>query len=316
MGVRHTDYSEGLARLKPKAKEPNSRGVLDSWIAKAEIELNDWGSGRLSWIISTTICAAKLQSVLDSQGRSCFALKGGTLLQHKLGLSARATKDLDGMVRGDIEGFIRALDEVLSENWGPISFQRSEVELVQTPSKIVKPRRFYLFLAIKGQTWRKVEIEISPSEGLASETFDTFPAPRLSAFGLPSPDYLVSIAMAYQIAQKIHAVTDPHNPPLFINRRARDVVDLLLLKDFVSDAGGPSDKEIGKAIKDVFLARMQEARALGRPERTLPARIVSYPHWESDYKEAARQSAVSVPMEDAICIVNEWIEHLSSDDSL
>jgi hypothetical protein len=36
--------------------------------------------------------------------------------------------------------------------------------------------------------------------------------------------------MRYQIAQKVHASTDPHNPPEFVNDRARDVVDLLLLR--------------------------------------------------------------------------------------
>ena len=38
---------------------------------------------------------------------------------------------------------------------------------------------------------------------------------------------LAGIAMSYQIAQKVHACTDPHDPPAFVNNRARDVVDLV-----------------------------------------------------------------------------------------
>lgn len=45
--------------------------------------------------------------------------EGGTLLQHKLGLASRATKDLDGIVRGDLDAFFEQMDEVLAENWGP-----------------------------------------------------------------------------------------------------------------------------------------------------------------------------------------------------
>ena len=43
--------------------------------------------------------------------------------------------------------------------------------------------------------------------------------------------------MRFQIAQKLHAVTDPHEPPDLINDRARDVVDLLLLRDLYRHNG-------------------------------------------------------------------------------
>lgn len=305
--MRENDLSEKLSELKPKGKEPRSRSVLESWIAKAEGEIDPSRSGRLAWLISTTVCAAKLQSVLGSQGESRFALKGGTLLQHRLGLSARATKDLDGIVRGDIEDFIDALDATLVEDWGPISFQRSEVEVINTPAKVVKPRRFDLMLSIKGQTWRKVQVEISPSEGLATEAFDTFAAPSLDAFGIPTPDYLVGIALSYQIAQKVHGATDPHDPPEFVNRRARDVVDLLLLKELAESAGTPNADEIRAAIKDIFESRAHEARVLGRTERALPAKVIAYPHWEADYAEAASGSSVELAMSDAIAAVNLWL---------
>ena len=93
--------SEKMASLKPKGKEPRSIRVLDSWIAHAENELSIGQSGRLAWLIASTVVAAKLQQVIDCAGASRFSLKGGTLLQHRLGLCARATKDLDGIVTGE-----------------------------------------------------------------------------------------------------------------------------------------------------------------------------------------------------------------------
>ncbi|NHM14736.1 nucleotidyl transferase AbiEii/AbiGii toxin family protein [Xiamenia xianingshaonis] len=305
--MQGSDFSKRLGDLKPKNKEPRSRSVLETWIARAEQEIDPARSGRLAWLISTTVCAAKLQSVLDAQGGSRFALKGGTLMQHRLGLAARATKDLDGMIRGDIDDFMEAFDSSLGEDWGPVSFQRSEVEVIRTPVKVVKPRRFNLFLIIRGQTWRKVQVEIAPSEGHADESFDLLPAPRLDAFGIPTPDHLVGLTLSYQIAQKVHGATDPHDPPVFVNRRARDVVDLLLLKGLVESAGDPGGNEIKAAIVDVFESRAEEAKLLGRPVRTLPAKITAYPHWGVDYAEAANGASVKIPMEEAINEVNGWL---------
>ncbi len=237
-------------------------------------------------------------------------------MQHRLGLAARATKDLDGMVRGDIDEFMDAFDSSLGQNWGPISFQRSEVRAIQTPAKAVKPRQFDLLLIIKGQTWRKVQIEISSSEGLADESFDSFPAPTLDAFGIPTPDHLVGLALSYQIAQKVHGATDPHDPPTFVNRRARDVVDLLLLKELVESTGAPSEDEIRFAIEDIFKSRASEACLLGRPERTLPTKIVAYPHWEADFAEAADGASVQLSMGKAIEAVNTWLRELGVGESI
>jgi hypothetical protein len=43
---------------------------------------------------------------MDETKTNRFLLKGGTLLQHRLGGIARATKDVDGMVCGDIDDFL------------------------------------------------------------------------------------------------------------------------------------------------------------------------------------------------------------------
>ena len=204
---------EGLASLKPKTKDPHSINVLNRWVSLAETNLGLAQSGRLSWLIATTIATAKLQEIVDSAGESRFLLKGGTLLQHRLAPNSRATKDLDGIVRDDIDDFLNHLDEKLEESWGVIEFERSDIELIEVPNKIIKPRRFELSLLLRGQTWRKIKVEVSSDEGMTGIKAEKFPAPSLAGFGLPTPDYLVGISMSYQIAQKIHAATDPHDPP-------------------------------------------------------------------------------------------------------
>jgi hypothetical protein len=167
-----------------------------------------------------------LQRVVDETKTSRFLLKGGTLLQHRLGGIARATKDVDGMVRGDM------------------------------------------------------------------------------------PDHLAGLAMSYQIAQKIHAATDPHEPPDFVNERARDAVDLLLLRRLAQETGEPTNLSIYSAIVDIFEARAVEARALGRTVRTWPASLCAYEHWTNDYETAAKSAGVNIGLEDAVVLLNEWLTGL------
>ena len=176
-------------------------------------------------------------SAIDTEGRHLFLLKGGTLLQHRLKATARTAKDVDGLIRGDLDQFILALDEALDEPWGPLTLRRGEVELVNVPAKIIKPRRFDIILELRGVTWRRIQFEVSPDEAGVSDEHETIEPPPLGGFGLPDPDALVGIAMRFQIAQKLHAVSDPHEPPDSINDRARDVVDLLLLRDLPSRPG-------------------------------------------------------------------------------
>jgi hypothetical protein len=76
---------------------------------------------------------------------------------------------------------------------------------------------------LNGVTWRRVQIEVSPDEGHAGTAPEQIPSLSLAGFGLPIPDHLVSLSMLYQIAQKVHASTDPHDPPAFVNDRAPDV---------------------------------------------------------------------------------------------
>ena len=57
---------------------------------------------------------AALQRAVDEAG-PLFLLKDGTLLQHRLGLDARATRDIDGLVRGDLTRFLVVLDEVIRQ---------------------------------------------------------------------------------------------------------------------------------------------------------------------------------------------------------
>lgn len=309
------DPNKEMASLKPKNKEPHSLRVLNSWIDHAEQELGAERSGRLAWLVATTVAAAKLQQVLDGMGQPAFVLKGGTMLQHRLGMQARASQDMDGIVTEDLDRYLTELDERMEEPWGPISFRRTVAETIRVPSKAVKPRRFELILELKGKVWRRVKVEISPDEGKAGSSREFYQAPSLVGFGLPTPDSLAGIAMSYQIAQKYHAATSPHNPPAYVNNRPRDVVDLLLMKRLVENTGFPQDGEIASAIWDVFAVRAEESQSLGRRAHVLPTYIRGLSHWAVDYQDAARSCGLAASMQEAVNEVNDWIGEILGADA-
>jgi len=285
--------------------------VLDSWIDKIENTMPDERSGLLAWLVASTVVTAALQKAVDSDGLSRFLMKGGTLLQHRLGDVARSTRDLDGMVRGDLDDFINSLDSVLQEQWGPLQLIRGEVEVIETPAKIIKPRAFAISIILKGETWRKINVEISPEEGGAGNEYEYVKPPAFDGLGLPTPDVLLTLALRYQIAQKVHSATDPHDPPVYVNNRPRDVVDLLLIRELVAETSEPSNASIREAIIDVFAARAEEANKLGRIARSWPARITALPNWLGDYPDAAKAAGIELTLEQAVNHTNEWLDEIS-----
>lgn len=305
-----------LSDLRVKTTPPASVAILSQWIGHAEklLEVPAAG-GRMGWLVASTVVIAALQRAVDSTGAPRFLLKGGTLLQHRLGLRARATSDVDGLVRGDLDEFVVALDDALAEPWGPLMLTRSEIEVIETPSRIIRPRRFDVVVSLKGQRWRRIQVEVAPDEGGAGAVSEVVPAPSLAPFGLPSPDELAALAMRYQIAQKLHASTDPHDPPGEINDRPRDIVDLLLLRDLVASEGAPTPAQIREAALAVFAARARDAAELGRPVRSWPPTVTGHRHWTGDYARAASDAGVTLSLEGAVEEVNRWIALISASSS-
>lgn len=302
-----------LRTLTPKTKEPISAKVLNTWIAQAEGTLGDEAKGgRLGWLIASSVAIAAVQRAIDADGRHLFLLKGGTLLQHRLNTTARATKGVDGVVRGDLDEFIAALDDALAEPWGPLALRRADIEVINVPTRVLPPRRFDIILELRGVTWRRIQFELSPDEAGISDEREHIEPPPLSGFGLPDPDVLVGIAMRFQIAQKFHAVTDPHGPPESVNDRARDIVDLLLLRDLTRTIGSPSLREIREAAVAVFESRAAEAIRLGQTPRQWPPTVVSHPHWTNDYRRAASSGDIDIPLADAVQDVNTWIAEIDT----
>jgi hypothetical protein len=296
---------------KERGKVPNSKAVLDSWLNDIEKDTKI-DTGRISWLVASTVATAVLQRAVQTDGTPRFLLKGGTYINYLLNWTGRTTKDVDGIVSGDLDDFIVELDKSRTEEWGPFTIERSEVEVIEVPGKAINPRRFHLYLQLRGVTWRKVKIEISPDEaGAASHPHPFIPA-DLKSLGIPTPDQLVGMALRFQIAQKFHACTDPHHPPESVNERARDVADLVLLKRLEPALHDTEVETLKGACEAVFADRKSEAEQLDRVGRDWPPVVVAHPGWDMAYAKGAEEAGLELSLEEAIVVVNEWIAEIAA----
>lgn len=215
-------------------------------------------------------------------------------------------------MRGDLDEFLLALDDALAEPWGPFDLRRTELQTIDVPVKLVKPRRFDIVIEMRGVTWRRIRFEVSPDEAGIGDDFEAIDPPPLSGFGLPDPEVLIGIALRFQIAQKLHAVSGPHDPPDTINDRARDIVDLVLLRDLAADSGRPTLVEIRDACVAVFAARATEARQLGFQGRTWPPQVIVHAHWARDFAGAAASADIALTLSETTAEVNRWIEEINA----
>lgn len=300
------NLAKELNSLSPKTKTPVSARILNGWISQAQEKLGTSGP-RLGWLVATTVISAALQRVVDETDQSRFLLKGGTMLQYRLSAMSRTTQDIDGLIRGSLDSFMEDLDKALRLPWGPFTFERSEIHMISVPQRHEPPWRFSISVMLNGIRWRRVQIEISNDTSSASEDIEFISPPSLAGFGLPSPMTFASLSLRYQIAQKIHASTDPHEPPLSENNRSRDVVDLLLLKNLTETSGVPTNLQIRQAVEDVFATRAHEANVVGALGRAWPTKIVAYQHWQVSYDSAALSAGVDISLEEAVAEINIWL---------
>ena len=117
----------------------------------------------------------------------------------------------------------------------------------------------------------------------------------------PAPECLISLAMDYQIAQKVRASTDPHDHPNTSMTVPWDAADLLLLRNLSHDTGDPSSAAIKAATLDIFAARAAEAETLGGETASVAGPANRLPHWMESFDKAStrrvdRPRSVSLAM--------------------
>lgn len=284
-----------MSPAKPRSPE---RPKAPKTKARLERLITDWQKdsgqpvGRLNLRIAAMMLAGALARVVEPDDQAAFAIKGGIAMELRLGDRARATRDIDLIIRGDTGQLADALDARLREPYNGFEFRRREI--ADHPAHPdVKQVEIQVIFARKVLCTAK--LEIAPAE-TGNEEFASLPGASLDPVGLDGPELVQVLAGPWQIAQKLHAVTQRY-PDGRENPRFRDLIDIQLL-----EATDPDSREVRDACEQVFAARRQHPWP---PDLEVP------PSWTAGY--AAIAGALVFPVSDvdeAADAVRAYIDRL------
>jgi len=284
----------GEAGQRPKT--PKTKGRLEQLITQWQ---KDSGQpvARLNMRIAAMMLAGALARVVDPDGQGLFATKGGIAMELRMGDRARATRDVDLLLRGDSGQLAELLDQGLREPYRNFSFRRGAIDDLPGRPNVKKVR---VQVSFAGRVLCSPQLEIAPVE-TGDEEFVTVPGSSLDAVGIDGPDLVLVLAERWQIAQKLHAVTEPFADGRE-NPRFRDLIDLQLLKAFDPDPG-----LVLQACERVFTARAQHS---------WPPILTVQPSWAEGYAALATSLRLEVvDIDQAAHVVRSYIAQIAAASS-
>lgn len=274
-----------MTEFNPPKKRPGNvkhlRRLVQSYAGQAT------AIRRVQQTISTMAFVGALTRVREEDTAVRFLIKGGMALELRMPGKARATKDLDAIFHGSLDELLTDLDEAFKESYSGFSFRYTDpVEIRETDV-----HRFEVKLNYEGRSWATLTVEVSPPEGGGHEP-DRVPAISVSHFLLDGPEWVACLSLRYQIAQKLHAVSERFDDRQ--NGRVRDLIDLLLMRDLVDDL---------EPVRDACL----EIFAL-RATHPWPPAITLESSWPAEYTRLAVELDFPVAAaEEAIAEVHAFI---------
>ncbi len=240
---------------------------------------------RLNLRVTSMMLAGALRRAVDDDGAVVFVTRGGVAMELRAGEKARVTGDVDLVLRGDPESLLAHLDASLADDYEEFSFERSEPQPLELRPQV---HRIRVKVAFRTKPFMTLIVEVAPVEAGGDE-IEEIAAHDLSTIGLDGPDIIPVLAVRWQIAQKLHAVTEPPLRPGGENPRYWDLIDLQLLQALTGENLAP--------VKDVC----QRIFAV-RGQQSWPPQITTYPDWSDRYTTMA--SSLDMPVTD----LNEAVE--------
>lgn len=193
------------------------------------------------WVGAAALLQVLAAAVIDGV-LPAFYVKGGFALELRFRQHARASQDIDLVVPIDMASVVDAFRSALAgRKWDNFAFRVKDAVREREHVMQVSVQSEYL-----GGPWCSLIIELGKGEVEDSEMVDAFP---LQPFGLRDPDRVPCLNRFAQIAQKLHAASDP-SPR---NMRYRDLVDIYLLDSMLEH----DDAKLRANIEETFTRRAQ-----------------------------------------------------------
>jgi hypothetical protein len=249
-------------------KPPHGVSVLRRWISDSEKATGTPVARQQLWV-SFMVLLAMLDRVRDPDLEPRCLLKGGVAMELRFDLGARATKDLDLAVRSIAGEMVAVLDAPLANGHGDFTARRTAIESVRDTGTL----RTTVKLDYRGRSWASVVTEFAPAEPGIDDEIDWVPAKPLDHVGLDGPEAVPCVSVRWQLAQKLHACTEPQRPGNPPNDWYRDLIDILLLWDLVEDSA-----PVRAACVGIFQRRQRHP---------WPPTVRPPAHWDAGYATLA-----------------------------
>jgi len=283
--------TDGDERRRPKRPKTKARleQLITQWQKDSGVPV-----ARLNLRIAAMMLAGALARIVHPDGEAVFATKGGIAMELWMGGRARATRDIDLVLRGDPAQLAEQLDAALRQPYNGFTFRRGGIDDLPPRPSVKKVK---VQISFAGRVLSSSQLEIAPLD-TGDEEFVALPAAELDPVGLDGPDVVLVLDARWQIAQKLHAVSEQHDDGRE-NPRFRDLLDLQLLEALDPDLASVRD-----ACERVFAARAQHA---------WPPDLVVAPSWRAGYEALATELDFDVTdVERAADTVRAYIERVAS----
>lgn len=216
------------ARPQRPTGPPLSAGVLARHAQAYARELGV-AEGRVRAWVAYMIMAGALERA-DGPGGPRFIVKGGVALELRLRDRARATKDIDIVLRDTAADLAEALEQVLvGEAYQGFSFRRKGEPLLLDNGAV----NVEFAVTYRGQPWTSMSVDIARAEPGEADVEWVEAIALTEAFGVTGPAQLPCLPLRFHVAQKLHGMTLPPRPGKR-NERFRDLIDLLLMETLVA----------------------------------------------------------------------------------
>lgn len=230
--------------------------------------------GRLQQHVGVLVVTQLFATLTDAKGDPLLLVKGGVSLELRRSiLGSRTFKDLATVSRGDIDNVHDRLTEAGAEGWEGFTSIFTPSAVFEVPALASNAYCFTAKVSHLGKPFVSVPIEVSPVEAGNADAYDKIGSEALALVGLPNSEAVPCMTLPWQIAQKIHACTDPAEAPRS-NDRAHGLVDLQLLEALVVD----------EPLGETRAACVAVFAACGKHD--WPPTLVALPHWPAIYARA------------------------------
>lgn len=214
-----------------RSRPPANHQALETWIY-AWVNETEETHAAVRRRIGMLAVAGMLESATPGSGQPSLIFKGGSSLELRYASKARASRDVDLAFVGDLSDLVNVLRPAFRDGWRGFTASIRDPEDLTIPWANIAGQRLEAKLRFHDKPFSTLKLEVVAT----SEPPDTEYVPPLSLanIGIDTPGSIPCLSLPRQVAEKIHACTDPLDGTR-VNDRVNDVMDLIIIEDLVGE---------------------------------------------------------------------------------